>query len=103
MKAQVFPESFLRAMSAEDRRAIGQMTMAEAQERYERGKEKELKRHVISWLQLQGAWVFTQGMHRKTGGRIGTPDILVCVPPDGKFFAVELKVRSAQTGIRAAD
>ena len=36
-------------------------------------------------------------MHRKTGGRqSGTPDLIVCVPPDGKFFAVELKVRGAR-------
>jgi hypothetical protein len=40
MKAQVFPEAFLRAMSAEDRR---QMTMAEAQERYERGERRSSK------------------------------------------------------------
>ena len=38
------------------------MTMAEAYRRYEKGQEKELKRDVLNWLNLQGAWVFTQRM-----------------------------------------
>ena len=61
MKAQVFPEAFLRAMGADDRRAIAQMTMAEAERRYERGQEKELKRDVLNWLNLQGAWARCRG------------------------------------------
>ena len=28
----------------------------------------------------------------RTGGRCGTPDILACVPPEGRFLAIELKV-----------
>jgi VRR-NUC domain len=91
MKAQVFPEAFLRAMSAEDRRAIGQMTMAEVHRRYERGQEKELKRDVLNWLNLQGAWVFTQRMDKRTRGKRGVPDLIVCTPPNGRFLAVELK------------
>ena len=89
MKVGVFPEAFLRAMSAEDRRAIGQMTMAEAHRRYERGQEKELKRDVLNWLHLQGAWVFTQRMDKRTRGKRGVPDIIGCV--DGRFLAIELK------------
>jgi hypothetical protein len=90
MKAQrVLPEAFLRAMRAEDRRALGQMTAAEAGRRYEAGKERELKRDVINWLSLQGAWVFTQGMHRKTRGRPGCPDIIACL--HGRSVAIELK------------
>jgi VRR-NUC domain len=91
MKVGVFPEAFLRAMSAEDRRAIGQMTMAEAHRRYERGQEKDLKRDVLNWLNLQGAWVFTQRMDKKTRGKRGVPDLIVCTPPNGRFLAVELK------------
>ena len=79
-------------MSAEDRRAIGQMTASEAQESYSRGQERDLKRDVTRWLSLQGCWIFEQGMHRKTGGRCGTPDILACTPPTGRFLAIELKV-----------
>jgi hypothetical protein len=71
MKVGVFPEAFLRAMSAEDRRAIGQPTMAEAERQYERGQEKELKRDVLNWLNLQGAWVFTQRMDKRTRGKRG--------------------------------
>ena len=89
MKVRVFPEAFLRAMSAEDRRAIGQPTMAEAVAQ-QRGQERELKRDVLNWLNLQGCYVFTQGMHTRTGGRCGTPDILACV--QGRFLAIELKV-----------
>jgi Holliday junction resolvase len=89
MKLEVFPEHFLRCMSKEDRRAIGQPTMAEAHRRYERGQEKELKRDVLNWLNLQGAWVFTQRMDKRTRGKRGVPDIIACV--DGRFLAVELK------------
>ena len=85
----MFPDAFLRAMSAEDRRAIGQMTMAEAERRYERGQEKELKRDVLNWLNLQGAWVFEQRMDKRTRGKRGVSDIIACV--DGRFLAIELK------------
>ena len=85
MKVGVFPEAFLRAMSAKDRQALGQMTAAEAQQRHERGEEKALKAVVVNWLLLQGCWIFTQGMHRKTGGQRGTPDLIVCASPDGRF------------------
>ena len=102
MKLSAFPESFLSKMSPEDRRAIGQMTASEAQESYNRGQERDLKRDVTRWLSLQGCWIFEQGMHRKTGGRPGVPDILVCVPPDGKFLAVELKVRGGRLGAAQA-
>jgi hypothetical protein len=89
MRAQVFPEAFLRSMSAEDRRAIGQMTMAEAQERYERGEEKKLKADVINWLNLQNVWIFTQPMNKRTRGKRGVPDIIGCCR--GRFVAIELK------------
>jgi len=92
MRLTTFPESFLSKMSPEDRRAIGQPTMAEAEAQYQRGQERELKRDVLNWLNLQGCYVFTQGMHTRTGGRCGPPDILACVPPEGRFLAIELKV-----------
>jgi VRR-NUC domain-containing protein len=92
MKLEVFPEHFLRCMSKEDRRAIGQPMMAEAEAQYQRGQERELKRDVLNWLNLQGCYVFSQGTHTRTGGRCGTPDILACVPPTGRFLAIELKV-----------
>ena len=66
--------------------------MAEAEAQYQRGQEREFKRDVLNWLNLQGCYVFTQGMHTRTGGRCGTPDILACVPPEGRFLAIELKV-----------
>ena len=80
MKVGVFPEAFLRAMSAEDRRAIGQPTMAEAEadRQYERRQEKELKRDVLNWLNLQGAWVFTQRMHKRARGKRAAGGV-VCV------------------------
>ena len=91
MKAGVFPEAFLRRMSAQDRRALGQMTRAEAEREFERGQEKELKRDVLNWLHLQGAWVFEQRMDKRTRGKRGVPDLIVCTPPNGRFLAVELK------------
>ena len=102
MKLSAFPESFLSKMSPEDRRAIGQITASEAQESYNRGQEKDLKRDVTRWLSLQGCWIFEQGMHRRTGGRCGTPDVLACVPPGGRFLAVELKVAGGRLGAAQA-
>ena len=49
--------------------------MAEAVAQGQRGQERELKRDVLNWLNLQGCYVFsTQGMHTRTGGRCGTPE-----------------------------
>jgi hypothetical protein len=92
VKLTVFPESLLRCMSPEDRKALGQMTASEAQERYTHGREKQLKALVVNWLNSQGCWIFEQGMHRKTGGKCGTPDILACVPPTGRFLAIERRL-----------
>jgi hypothetical protein len=89
MKLGVFPEAFLRAMSKEDRQAIGQITMAEARDRYERGEEKKLKADVINWLNLQNVWIFTQPVNKKTRGKRGVPDIIGCYR--GRFVAIELK------------
>ena len=96
MKLTVFPGSLLRCMSAADRKALGQMTASEAQESYTRGQERVLKHDVERWLNLQGCWIFSQGMHRRTGGRIGTPDVLACVPPIGVFLAIELKAEGGR-------
>jgi hypothetical protein len=41
-------------------------------------------------------------MHRKTGGKRGTPDILVCTPPTGRFLAIELKVAGGRLGAAQA-
>ena len=61
MKLAVFPESLLRCMSPEDRKAIGQMTASEAQERYTRGRERELKALVVNWLNLTRMLDFRTG------------------------------------------
>lgn len=94
MKLEVFPESFLQAMSAANRKSLGQMTASEAQERYTHGQERALKRDVLNWLRLQGAWAFTQPMSKKTRGKLGVPDILVCAY--GKFVGIELKAGDSQ-------
>ena len=96
MKLEVFPEHFLRCMSKEDRKAIGQFTAAESRQRYERGQERELKRDVLNWLNLQGAWVFEQRMDKRTRGKRGVPDLIVCTPPNGRFLAIELKTHAAR-------
>jgi hypothetical protein len=90
MKLTAFPESFLSKMAPEDRLAIGQPTMAEAEAQYQRRQERELKRDVLNWLNLQGAWVFTQPMNKRTRGKRGVPDIIGCCR--GRFVAIELKM-----------
>jgi hypothetical protein len=89
MNLRVFPEHFLKRMSPDDRKKIGQLTNQEALKRYQSGQEREFKKHACNLIWLRGGWLFEQPMNKKTRGRPGIPDILACY--HGKFIAVELK------------
>jgi hypothetical protein len=73
MKLTAFPESFLSKMSPEDRRAIGQPTMAEAEAQYQRGQERELKRDVLNWLNLQGCMCSRRECTRERAADVERP------------------------------
>lgn len=87
-------------MSAPDRRHLGQLTIAEAHQRWERGQERDFKALVVNWLNLHGAYLFTQGMNKRTRGKRGTPDILACYR--GIFLAIELKATGETLSVEQA-
>lgn len=87
----VLSEGLLQALPAAERKRLGRagITRAEAQAKYAADREKDLKRDVVNDLNRRGAWIFDQPMSKKTRGRPGVPDIIVCYR--GYFLAVELK------------
>ena len=89
----MFPEAFLRAMSAEDRRAIGQPTMGGGGKReQQRGQERELKRDVLNWLQPPGLpMCSTQGMHTRTRRPVWNARTRVCAGSHLVSLAIELQ------------
>jgi hypothetical protein len=92
MKLPAVPsEGLLQALPPEERKRLGRagMTQAEAQAKYAAGREKELKSDVIKEVRRRGGWVFEQPMSKKTRGRPGVPDLIICYR--GYFLAAELK------------
>lgn len=51
--------------------------------------EADYKRKLLTLLTQRGCKVFAmqQGL-----GSMGTPDLMVCVPPYGRFMAIEMKL-----------
>jgi hypothetical protein len=92
MKLPAVPsEGLLQALPPEERKRLGRagMTRAEAQAKYAAGQEKDLKRDVVNEIYRRGGWVFEQPMSKKTRGRPGIPDLIICYR--SYFLAVELK------------
>ena len=87
----VIPDSFLKAMPAEERKKLGRagLTREEAERVYLAGQERTLKGLAVNECLRRGAWIFEQSMRKRTGGKKGTPDIIGC--HRGYFFAIELK------------
>lgn len=51
--------------------------------------EGRVKAQVKAWLKKHGIWYFMPAANGL--GIVGIPDIICCVPPAGKFLAVECK------------
>jgi hypothetical protein len=92
MKLPAVPsEGLLQSLPPEERKRLGRagMTKAEAQAKYAAGRERELKSDVIKEVRRRGGWEYDQPMSKKTRGRPGVPDLIICYR--GYFLAVELK------------
>jgi hypothetical protein len=78
----VLPDSYLRRISAEDRKSLGRagVTKAEAEDRANVKNERELQRLIANYLRLQGIEAFSQRMDKRTRGKVGQPDFLFSVP-----------------------
>ena len=78
---KILPESYLRCMSPEDRKALGKagQTRDETLSKAEAKSEKELQRQIVSLLRLKGIEPIVSRMDRRTTNNVGTPDILFAV------------------------
>lgn len=76
-------------MSARDRKAFGQMTAAEAQEKFEAGREREFQNHVRAYLSCREIEFINPPMNRKSQLPSGWPDFTFCY--QGKAIALETK------------
>ncbi len=80
-------------------------TYDEAQARATHKSEREMQSMIRQWLDLQG-WSFSwQRMDKRTRGKLGTPDFVICVPGStgpgnswrvGLFVAIECKMPGQQ-------
>lgn len=89
---KVIPENIRRCMPREDRQAIGQaaMTNADAQAKIDGKRERELQENIASLLRQRNIWFMRQRMDRKTTGTVGAPDFLFAI--NGKACAFEVKL-----------
>lgn len=86
------PEHIRRLMPKEDRAEMGKvaMTTADAQEKIDGRREKELQENIAAMLRQRDIWFAWQRMDRKTTGTVGQPDFLFCVK--GRACAFEVKL-----------
>lgn len=75
---KVLPDSYLRCMSAKDRKSMGKagQTAAETLAKADVKTEKDLQKAIISLLRLKGFEPIVSRMDKRTSNNIGTPDIL---------------------------
>ena len=108
MKATVLPESFLKCMKEEDRKALGKagVTQAEANMKGTRRIEKELLKHIVNLLRLRGIEPIVSRTDKKTTNNVGLPDILFAVcGNDGyntRVFACAIEVKLPGEHLREA-
>jgi len=81
-------------MSAKDRKAIGQPSSAECQEKYEAGQEKKLQTDLANFLTHRRVYFFRQPMNKRAQGKLGTADFLICYK--GYWVSAELKTETGK-------
>lgn len=97
--SRVLPENFLRLISAEERKAIGQPSAAEAVSKFVDRSEKKLQGEIAGYLRLHGLWFDQDAMHKRRTGTNGAPDFQF--PYRGKngrccFVAWEVKTATGK-------
>ncbi len=81
---KVVPESWLRCMSPEDRKAMGKagMTAEEAIAKFTAKSEKQLQSQIVNLLRLKGIEVCWHRTDKKSAATVGWPDLTFCVRID---------------------
>jgi hypothetical protein len=88
------PDSFLEKLFPEDRKRLkaqGICTNVEAQAKYERGIEKEMRAHYSNWLMLRAIPFVSPRHDKKSTIMVGWPDYTVL--RDNRALCVEFKVK----------
>lgn len=97
---KVLPDSYLRCLSPEDRRKLGQKTAEEVLAQGEAKSEKTLQKQIVGLLRLKGIEPIVSRMDRRTSNNVGTPDILFCVLGTSTFAcAWEVKMPRGIVGV----
>ena len=77
----VLPDSMLTKMSAADRKALGKagLTRADCNAITQVKNERELQKHIVNYLRLQGIEVNVSRMDKRKTDRKGWPDLTFAV------------------------
>lgn len=94
MKSTILPESWLRCMTPEDRKALGQMTAAEALEVFKARNERQLQSQIVQDLRRRGIEVCWHRMDKKSAATVGWPDLTFAIR--GEAIAWEVKYEKGQ-------
>lgn len=76
---KVLPGSYLKCLTPEQRKEIGQMSAEEALAKAEIRNEKDLQKQVISYLRLKGIEVNVSRMDKRKTDAVGWPDLCFSV------------------------
>lgn len=75
---KVLPEAWLKLMSPEDRKAIGQMSAEEAMTAFTAKTERKLQSQIVNLLRLKGIEVCWHRTDKKSAATVGWPDLTFC-------------------------
>jgi hypothetical protein len=76
---KVLPEAFLRCMSPEDRKALGQMSAEEALVAFTAKSERKLQSQIVNLLRLRGIEVCWHRTDKRSAATVGWPDLTFAV------------------------
>lgn len=85
------PDKMLRMIDPKIRATMGKagMTSEEGVAKFEARSERELQQQIESWLRLQRIEVLRPRMDKKTGIKVGWPDLSLSI--HGAFVSFEVK------------
>jgi hypothetical protein len=89
---KVLPDSYLRCLSAKDRRKLGQKTAEEVLARGEAKSEKELQKQIVGLLRLKGIEVNVSRMDKRKTDAVGWPDLTFAVERRRELLTVPGKI-----------
>lgn len=87
--SKVLPESFLKCMKSEDRKALGQMSAGEAVTAFTDTSERELQKLIYAELTRREIPFVWSRMNRPARAFKGQPDFICCI--GGHFTCFECK------------